>query len=112
MPDMVRYSLAWRRPDIPPPGPNVLKAMIVVRGEPCPAEIMALWVPGAGYSIGWELVTQKPLKRWSQAAKAKARMRNLRHRMERKYPLFAETFIADEIARRPQYFAAEDDMRR
>lgn len=82
--------------------------MIVDRGQPCPPEIMELWRPGAGYAISWELVTQRPIRRWSKAAKAAARMRNLRRRMERKFPLFAETFIADELERRPQYFAAED----
>jgi hypothetical protein len=108
MVEMVRYSLAWRRPDIPPPGPRVLKAILVPRGERCPAEIMELWVPGAGYSIGWELVTQQPIRRWSREAKSRARMRNLRQRMERKFPLFAETFIRDELERRPAYYAAED----
>lgn len=106
--ELVRYSLAWRRPDIPPPGPRVLKAMLVPRGERCPPEIMALWVPGEGYSIGWELVTQQPIRRWSREAKSKARIRNLQNRMRQKYPLFAEMFIQAEIDRRPAYYAAED----
>lgn len=106
--EMVRYSLAWRRPDIPPPGPRVLKAMLVPRGDPCPPEILKLWVPGAGYSIGWELVTQQPIKRWSREAKSKARIRNLRRRLEQKFPLFAESFIEEELQRRPAYYAAEE----
>jgi hypothetical protein len=57
--------------------------------------------------VGWQLVEQKPIRRWSQEAKAKARVRNLRNRMEKKFPLLAEQFIAAELARRPQYFAAE-----
>lgn len=108
MTDMARYTLAWRRPDIPPPGPRVLKAILVPRGEPCPKEIMDLFVPGSGYSIGWELVTQKPIRRWSREAKARARLRNLRRRIEKRYPLFAEAFIQDELQRRPAYFAAEE----
>lgn len=104
---MVRYSLAWRRPDAPP-GPKVLKAMLVPRGEPCPPEIMALWIPGAGYSIGWELVTQQPIRRWSKQAKASVRKKNLIRRMEKKYPLFAEMFIADELDRREKYYSADD----
>ncbi|RVK75437.1 theronine dehydrogenase [Sinorhizobium meliloti] len=107
--EMARYSLAWRRPDLPPPGPRVLKAMMVPRGDPCPPEIMELWKPGAGYSIGWELVTQQPIRRWSQAAKANARVRNLRRRMEQRYPLFADMFIQAELERRPAYYAAEDE---
>jgi hypothetical protein len=105
---MVRYTLAWRRPDKPPPGPRVLKAMLVERGAPCPPEIMSLWIPGAGYSIGWELVTQQPIRRWSREAKARARVRNLRQRMAKRYPLFAEMFIEQEMQRRPAYYAAED----
>lgn len=81
--------------------------MLVPRGEPCPAELLALWVRG-GYAIGWELVTQQPIRRWSREAKSKARIRNLRRRLEQKYPLFAETFIQEELARRPGYYAAED----
>ena len=109
--EMVRYSLAWRRPDLPPPGPRVLKAVLVPRGERCPSEIEALWKPGAGYAICWELVTQQPIRRWSREAKSRARIRNLRRRMESKYPLFAETFIQDELQRRPGYYAAEDGAR-
>lgn len=108
MVDMVRYSLAWRNPHTEPPGPRVLKAMLVPRGEPCPAEIMELWVPGAGYCVTWELVTQKPIRRWSREAKAAARRRNLRKRVEEKFPLFADDFISAEIERRPRYYAGED----
>jgi len=108
---MVRYSLAWRRPDLPPPGPRILLAMLVPRGARCPPEIEAAWKPGAGYAICWELVTQRPIRRWSREAKAKARIRNLRQRMERRYPLFAETFIQEELERRPGYYAAEEGAR-
>lgn len=112
MTDMVRYTLAWRLPHKEPPGPRVLKAMLVPRGERCPAEIMALWRPGEGYAIGWELVTQKPIRRWSPEAKAKARQRNLRKRMELRYPLFAEIWIAQELQHRPSYYAGgEEDAR-
>lgn len=111
MPDMARWSLAWRNPSKPPPGPRVLKAMLVPRGTPCPPEIMELWVPGAGYSIGWELVTQQPIRRWSPEAKGKARRRNLRKRLEKKVPLFADMFEQDELARRPSYYAGEERPR-
>jgi hypothetical protein len=105
---MVRYTLAWRNPSREPPGPRVLKAMLVPRGAPCPEEIMALWTPGGGYSIGWELVTQKPIRRWSAEAKAKARRRNLRRRLEKKVPLFADMFEQAELDSRPNYFAGDD----
>ena len=112
MPDMARWSLSWRNPHTEPPGPRVLAAVLVERGQPCPAEVMAKWSPGCGYAIGWELVTQRPIRRWSTEAKGKARRRNLRARLEKRFPLFAEQWIADELERRPSYYAGgEEDAR-
>ncbi|MBB2158101.1 theronine dehydrogenase [Gluconacetobacter diazotrophicus] len=105
---MARWSLAWRNPHVPPPGPRVLAAALVVAGEDCPAEVMEKWVPGAGYAITWQLVSQKPIRRWSPEARAKVRRSNLRRRMEKNFPLFAELFIAAELAARPEYFAGGD----
>ncbi|WP_235829722.1 hypothetical protein [Frigidibacter oleivorans] len=70
---------------------------------------MESFVPGSGYSVGWECIEQRPIRRWSQSAKARVRQRNLRRRMEAKFPLFAEDFIAAEFARRPSYFAGSND---
>lgn len=108
--DMARYSLTWRNPCTEPPEgqPRTLKALLVRRGEKCPQEITDLHVPGGGYCVAWELVTQQPIRRWSQEAKSRARRRNLRQRLEKRFPLFASIFEADELARRPEYFAAED----
>lgn len=112
MPDMARYSLRWGNPYTEPTGPRIRAAMLVTRGQPCPPEIEALKVPGDGYALCWELVTQRPIKRWSPEAKAKARRRNLRKRMEARYPLFAEIWIAQELERRPRYYAGgEEDAR-
>lgn len=109
MTDMVRYSLCWGNPHTQPPGPRVLAAVLVPRGERCPAEVMQHWTPGCGYAVRWELVTQKPIRRWSTEAKARTRRRNLRARLERRVPLFAEMFIAEEMERRPSYFAGGDE---
>jgi hypothetical protein len=76
-PEMVRYSLAWRNPHTQPPGPRVLHAVLVTRGEKCPQEILDLWSPGCGYAVTWELVTQRPIRRWSKEARARVRRRNL-----------------------------------
>ena len=107
--EMVRYSLCWGNPYTQPPGPRVLAAVLVPRGQRCPAEVMQHWTPGCGYAVRWELVTQRPIRRWSTEAKAKTRRRNLRGRMERRFPLFAEIFIAEEMERRPSYFAGGDE---
>ena len=106
--DMVRWSLAWRNPNTQPPGPKVLKAMIVPRGTPCPHEVMELWVAGNGYCIGWELVTQRPIVRWSKEAKAGVRRRIVAARRERKFPLFASMFEDEELGRRPGYYDGDD----
>ncbi len=108
--EMVRYSLRWGNPTTTPPTgmPRVKHAVLVLRGSPCPPEIMDQWVAGGPYAVCWELVTQRPIRRWSQEAKSRARRRNLRQRMEKKFPLFASVFEAEELARRPEYFAAED----
>lgn len=87
----------------------MLKAVLVPRGAPCPAEVMDLWVPGAGYCVSWQLVTQQPIRRWSTEAKAAARRRNLRRRLEKKVPLFADMFEQAELARRPGYFAGGEE---
>jgi len=106
-----RCTLAWRCGPKPPPEgmPRVLKAVLCEKAHPVPAEIHEAWLemgPGSGWSVGWEMIEQRPVKRWSPEAKARVRQSNLRKRMEQKFPLFAEQFIAAEMAARPQYFEA------
>lgn len=103
-----RCTLAWRNPYTTPPGPRVMGAVLCDKPHPIPAELLALWEPGNGYSIGWEPVEQRPINLWSQAAKAKVRQTNLRKRIEKRFPLFAEQFIAAELAARPGYFEAAE----
>ena len=114
MTDLVRYSLVWPNRFSTPPGPRVLIAMSVPRGAKCPPEIMDQFVPGSGYAVTWELVTQRPIRRWSREARARIRKRNLTNRMEKKFPLFSEIFIAAELAKRPDYYAGlyPEDMNR
>lgn len=100
--EMCRYSLEWRLP-----GERVLIAVDVPAGSPVPADVMALWKPGAGYAVCWNSLTVKPIRRWSAEAKGAARKRNLRRRLEKKMPLFADMLAEEEIARRPAYFAGE-----
>lgn len=106
-----RCTLAWRMGPKPPPEgmPRVLKAVLCDTAHPVPGEIHAAWLemgPGSGWSIGWEMIEQRPVKRWSPAAKAKVRQGNLRKRIEKKFPLFADQFIAAELAARPDYYEA------
>lgn len=106
MADKWRCSLAWRNPYKAAPGPRVLAAVLCDAPHPVPREVLDLWVPGSGYSIGWQCIEQRPIRRWSQAAKSKVRKGNLRKRIEKKFPLFAADFIAAELAARPDYYEA------
>ncbi|WJS87108.1 hypothetical protein [Paracoccus sp. TOH] len=110
-----RCRLFWGNPTTTPPDglPRIIKAVLCDRPHPIPDEIQQMcqpgteYAPGTGWSIGWEQITQRPIRRWSQEARARVRLNNLRRRIERKFPLFAESFIAAEIASRPRYFSGE-----
>lgn len=69
-----------------------------------PAEILeAAGTPGRGYHVCWSPIAP-PRKQWSREARARGRVRRLRERMERKYPLFAEEFIRERLAADPEYY--------
>lgn len=107
--DMARWSVSWRNPYTEPPGgKRVIAAVLVRRGEKCPQELYDMVVPGSGWTIGWELVSQRPVRRWSPEAKGRTRRRNMRSRLEKRVPLFADMFEQEELASRPRYFAGED----
>lgn len=106
-----RCTLAWRHGPKPPPEgmPRVLKAVLCDKPNPVPREIHDAWLamgPGSGWSVGWEEIEQRPVRRWSQEAKARVRQSNLRRRIEKAFPLFADDFVAAELAARPEYFEA------
>ncbi len=78
------------------------------RGQQPPERLIEIARANPGYCLAW---TFRPLgepHRWSQQAKARERQRRLRERMERKYPLFAEMFIAEALAKKPGYYAGEE----
>jgi len=109
MGDMVRWSLRWSNPTTFKEGMQRTKmAVLVPAGTPCPPEILDAWEPGSRYAVSFERVTQRPIRRWSQEAKSRARRRNLKQRMEKKYLLFAAMFEQAELANRPEYYAAAD----
>lgn len=75
-----------------------------------PAEILAaVGTPGTGYHLSWSAILP-PRKQWSREARARNRVRRLRERMERKYPLFAEVFIQERLDQNPDYYAARDPV--
>lgn len=49
----------------------------------------------------------RPPRSQSNEQRAKLRLGLLRRRMERRYPLFAEQLVAEEVARKPAYYRGE-----
>lgn len=69
-----------------------------------PLEILeAAGRSGRGYHVCWSPILP-PRKQWSREARSRNRIRRLRERMERKYPLFAEMFIQERLAADPEYY--------
>jgi len=71
----------------------------------CPAHIDALWKPGE-VIIAWTY-DAPPRRQLSRESLATVRLKRLRRRLERKAPLFADQLEAEEIARRPAFYAGE-----
>ncbi len=61
--------------------------------------------PGSGWSFGWSPIWPER-KKWSPERKAQTRRTRLRRRLDKKFPLFAEMFEAQEVRHRPAYFDA------
>ena len=114
-----RCRLFWANPGTTPPQglPRIVLAVLCDRPHPIPAEVEAFqrdnpeYGLGTGWAVGWERINQRPIRRWSQEARARVRQRNLRRRIETKFPLFAEDFIAAELAARPSYYEGSNDRR-
>lgn len=64
-----------------------------------------------GQLVRWAWVSRAPRKR-SQDEVALDRQRRMRRRMQKKYPLFAEWAIQQEMEKRPAYYAGETDAAR
>lgn len=102
------WRIEWHDPYSEPPDgqPREIYRKYVKYGSPdynqCPPDILEKWVAGK-WSICWSAI-REPMKSMSTEGKASIRKRNLRKRMEKKYPLFAEEFIQEEMKARPKYF--------
>ncbi len=104
-----RYSLRWGIRHRPCPGAFELAAAVVPAGAACPPEVEAPWRPGAGYFVTIDFEPPAgAARRWSNAAKARVRQRNLAARLQCQAPLFAAELFARETARRPCYYAGEN----
>ena len=107
------WKVEWLNPYTEPPGPRVLAERVIPNwpGAPdhdMPADLVEMARAHPGYSVTWAFRPTQPRRQWSKEAKVRERVRRLRERMERKYPLFAKLFIAEAMARKPDYYRAED----
>lgn len=109
----VVWQIEWGNPYTQPPAgePRVLAMQILPRGvQPKLLEkLFPLQTIGGGYSICWKgLLDRKPPRKLSTEAKQKIRRGNLKRRAQHHAPLFAEQYIAEELAARPDYFGGTD----
>ncbi|MCJ3164569.1 theronine dehydrogenase, partial [Klebsiella pneumoniae] len=65
-----RYSLRWKLPHRPCPGPRELISVVVEAGQAAPEEVMSRWVAGSGYAVCVDFHGQKQIQRWSDERKA------------------------------------------
>lgn len=92
-----RYSLRWKLPHRPCPGPRELISVVVEAGQAAPEEVMSRWVAGSGYAVCVDFLGQKQIQRWSDERKAAVRRRNMQARINRVAPLFADELIEREL---------------
>jgi len=103
------WAVIWHNPyTLPPDGYSRL--MLVVEGErgQCPDEIEQLYTAlrarhGGGWSVTtWCEATQS--RRWTDEQRYARRRLNLRRRLERRYPMFAEQLYVEALTERPEYY--------
>lgn len=113
------WSVRWSNPYTAPPDnrPRVLVQVYrpeghpEVRGPKPPAEIQRTLDEigfGSGYSLHWRPISTPPEPKTPQKL-AKIRRQRLERRIQKKYPLFADQFIQEELERKPDYYAGITD---
>ncbi len=105
----VRRAYEWSNPYTEPPeGKQRVMVEVFCRysdfnSRELPPEIEAVFQFGDGYGATITFINEPP-KQMSQEALTSIRQKRIRRRIEKKYPLFAEEMIAEEIALNPDYF--------
>ena len=59
---------------------------------------------GSGYGIHWKPISAPSRKQLSQEKLGEVRKKRLKRRIEKKYPLFSEQFIEEEIKKKESYY--------
>jgi hypothetical protein len=104
------YSIRWLNPyNRPADWPEVLCEMVTDSNR-LPAEIQSYPLTrGGGYGVVIQPLAPALTRQLSQESLAQQRLGRLARRMRRKYPLWAEQFIAEAIAAKPQFYAGVTD---
>ncbi|MGY5574126.1 theronine dehydrogenase [Klebsiella pneumoniae] len=93
-----RYSLRWKLPHRPCPGPRELISVVVEAGQAAPEEVMSRWVAGSGYAVCVDFLGQKQIQRWSDERKAAVRRRNMQARIKEGANIFFVWGIGYKLA--------------
>ncbi|MDD2864136.1 MAG: hypothetical protein PHC99_05360 [Methylococcales bacterium] len=108
-------EIKWNRPDLVCPFglPLVLAEQSIIApqgiGKVNFQEIESLYSnhkPPRGYSLFWFLSKKPPVSR-SDEFRANIRVRKMKQRIIKNYPLFAEQFIEEELHQKSDYFSGK-----
>lgn len=111
-------SIGWRNPYTQPPAEvpllpcGRLRWAVTLLDRSAEAELLRdqapAFKPGSGWTVAFTTVQTEPPRRWSAEAKGRVRRRNLRWRLERKCPLFAELLYREALAQRPAHYYPQE----
>lgn len=103
-PALFIQRIEWGNPyTSPPDGRPRVRAEIATCDPRTPEALRALKTPGDGWSITSRYCAL-PAREMTPEAKASMRRKRLEKRMNDKYPLLADQFVAEKIAAQPGYY--------
>ena len=114
----IQFAIKWSNPYTNPPEGMPRELMAITRVQEStrdiPQEILQMLETIARPGSGWGLCIgidedARPRRRLSLEAKGRIRRKSLERRIRKKAPLFADGFIAEELAANPKYFKPVDE---
>jgi len=107
------FRIEWANPYTNPPegAPCILAEIFApdaLNGSPPPELLSIPITPGGGYSISIRAIWPPP-RQLSVEMLARVRRKRLDRRARAKMPLFADEFIRQEMAKKPDYYAGVTD---
>lgn len=104
----VTWAIRWGNPHKPCPAgqpEELLRVTLRVASTAVtPPEITAAYKIGTGYCIQVSVEPGRPPRRLSEESKRKLRRSNLRKRLEKNSPLFADELYDKTIEENPNYY--------